>query len=63
MPSKALLHVAKMINETHESAAIGVTFTPPKIDLAKLRDWNNNGVVGKLTGGVAELCRARTLRR
>jgi dihydrolipoamide dehydrogenase len=33
IPSKALLHVAKLINESHESSAIGVTFTPPKIDL------------------------------
>lgn len=62
IPSKALLHVAKMINETHESSAIGVTFQPPKIDLPKLRDWKNNAVVGKLVGGVAELCKARGVK-
>ena len=44
IPSKALLHVAKLINESHESAEIGVTFTPPKIDLAKLREWKNTAV-------------------
>lgn len=62
IPSKALLHVAKMINETHESSAIGVSFAPPKIDLTKLREWKNNGVVGKLAGGVAELCRIRGVK-
>ncbi len=58
IPSKALLHVAKLINESHESADWGVTFQPPKIDLDKLRDFKN-GVVKKLTGGINELGRAR----
>jgi dihydrolipoamide dehydrogenase len=62
IPSKALLHVAKLINETHESSAIGVSFVPPKIDLAKLREWKNTAVVGKLAGGVAELCRLRGVK-
>ena len=62
IPSKALLHVAKLINESHESTAIGVTFTAPKIDLAKLREWKNTAVVGKLAGGVAELCRVRGVK-
>lgn len=59
IPSKALLHVAKLINETRESAEHGLTFGAPKIDLAKLRDWKNNGVVGKLTGGVRTLSQMR----
>lgn len=59
IPSKALLHVAKLINETRESAEHGLSFGPPKIDLAKLRDWKNNGVVGKLTGGVRTLSQMR----
>lgn len=59
IPSKALLHVAKLINETRESAEHGLSFGAPKIDLAKLRDWKNNGVVGKLTGGVRTLAQMR----
>lgn len=59
IPSKALLHIAKLINETRESAEHGLSFGAPKIDLAKLRDWKNNGVVGKLTGGVRTLAQMR----
>ena len=51
IPSKALLHVAKLVNETSESAEIGVTFAPPEIDIEKVRAWKNE-VVGKLTGGL-----------
>ena len=59
IPSKALLHIAKLINETRESAEHGLSFGPPKIDLNKLREWKNSGVVGKLVGGVRTLCQAR----
>lgn len=58
IPSKALLHVAKLINETRESAECGVTFSAPTIDLNKLRDFKN-GVIGNLAGGVEGLCKAR----
>ncbi|MCX7395365.1 MAG: dihydrolipoyl dehydrogenase [Planctomycetales bacterium] len=58
IPSKALLHLAKLINESHDSVECGLTFGKPKIDLAKLRDFKN-GVIGKLSGGISELCRAR----
>ena len=58
IPSKALLHVAKLIHEAHESAAWGLTFAPPQIDLDKLRSFKSS-VVGKLTGGVRQLCEAR----
>ncbi|MFO7766866.1 MAG: dihydrolipoyl dehydrogenase [Pelovirga sp.] len=51
IPSKALLHVAKLITETRESAAIGITFSPPKIDVDRIRAWKND-VVEKLTGGL-----------
>lgn len=61
IPSKALLHVAKLIRETQEAAAWGVTFGKPQIDLDKLREFKN-GVVGKLVGGVAELCKARKIK-
>jgi dihydrolipoamide dehydrogenase len=51
IPSKALLHVAKLVSETEESAAIGVTFKKPHIDLERVRSWKNE-VVDKLTGGL-----------
>ncbi len=51
IPSKALLHVAKVVTEAAESAAIGVTFAPPKIDIDQVRGWKN-GIVEKLTGGL-----------
>ncbi len=59
IPSKALLHVAKIIREAHESAAIGLTFGEPKLDLPKLRDFVQGKVVGRLTGGIVTLCKAR----
>lgn len=58
IPSKALLHVAKLINETQESSDWGITFQPPEIDLDKLRDFKN-GVVGSLCGGIEGLCQQR----
>ncbi len=58
IPSKALLHIAKLIRETHEAADWGVTFAKPKIDVDKLRNFKMN-VVGKLTSGVTELSKAR----
>ncbi len=58
IPSKALLHVAKLINETHESADWGITFQKPEIDIDKLRGFKDS-VVGNLTGGIEQLCKAR----
>lgn len=51
IPSKALLHVAKLVAEAEESAEIGVTFAKPKIDIDRVRSWKDE-VVGKLTGGL-----------
>ena len=51
IPSKALLHIAKLVSEANESSEIGVTFSKPKIDIDRVRDWKNE-VVGKLTGGL-----------
>ena len=51
IPSKALLHVAKLVAEAEESAAIGVTFSSPEIDIDRVRSWKNE-VVEKLTGGL-----------
>lgn len=58
IPSKALLHVAKLIHETGESSHWGVTFAAPRIDVDALRGFKNS-VVEKLVGGVGQLCQAR----
>ena len=60
IPSKALLHVAKLIRETRHSAAWGIEFEPPKIDLDQLRKWKNS-VVNKMTGGLGQLTKARKI--
>jgi len=61
IPSKALLHAAKVIHEAKEAADYGVSFGEPEIDLGKLRDWKR-GVVDKLTGGIRQLAKARKVR-
>jgi dihydrolipoamide dehydrogenase len=58
IPSKALLHVAKLINESKEASAWGIDFGEPKIDLDKLRSWKGS-VVNKLTGGLGLLSKQR----
>ncbi|WP_281856804.1 dihydrolipoyl dehydrogenase [Litoreibacter halocynthiae] len=58
IPSKALLHVAKVLTEADEMSAHGVTFAKPKIDLDALRGWKDS-VVGQLTGGLDGLAKAR----
>lgn len=60
IPSKALLHVAKLINEADEAKNWGIEFSKPKIDLNKLREWKT-GVVNKLTGGLGILSRQRKI--
>ena len=60
IPSKALLHVAKVITEAEDMAAHGVTFAKPEIDLDELRSFKD-GVVGKLTGGLSGLSKARNV--
>ena len=59
IPSKALLHVAKLLHEAREAADWGLTFAEPKLDLDKLRAFVQQKVVGKLTGGIAQLTRGR----
>lgn len=61
IPSKALLHVAKLLHEAREAEDCGVSFGEPKIDLDQLRGFKN-GVVGQLTGGVRQLCKARKVK-
>src|SRR5438552_10465085 len=58
IPSKALLHVAKLIGESQHAKNWGVEFGDPKIDLARLRSWKES-VVKKLTGGLGVLSKQR----
>ena len=58
IPSKALLHVAKVITDAREAAHWGVTFGEPTIDLDMLRAWKES-VVAKLTSGLGQLSRQR----
>ena len=60
IPSKALLHVAKVITEAADLGAHGVTFAVPKIDLDKIRAWKES-VVAKLTGGLKQLAKQRNV--
>lgn len=60
IPSKALLHAAKVIDEASEMADHGIQFGKPKIDAKKLCDWKNS-VVAKLTGGVKLLAKTRKI--
>ena len=59
IPSKALLHTAKVITEAEETSQHGVSFSAPNIDLEQLRHWKANDVVGKLTGGLAAMAKQR----
>ncbi|SRR5579875_3461846 len=58
IPSKALLHVAKVLTEARHAANWGIEFPEPKIDIDKLRNWKEN-VVQKLTGGLGQLSKQR----
>ncbi len=61
IPSKALLHAAKVIDEAAAMAEHGVVFGQPAIDANKLRDWKNE-VIGKLTGGLSTMAKQRKVR-
>ena len=60
IPSKALLHVAKLLNETKEAKEWGIDFGEPKIDIDQLRGFKNK-VVNKLTGGLGVLSKQRKI--
>ena len=59
IPSKALLHTAKVITDAEDTASHGVSFNQPKIDLDQLRNWKSNKVVKKLTMGQAQMAKQR----
>ncbi len=58
IPSKALLHVARLLNEAEEADKWGIRFQKPEIDLQQLRSWKE-GVVERLTGGLGQLSKQR----
>jgi len=58
IPSKALLHAARVLTESREAAHFGIQFQPPQIDINRLRTWKEE-VVGKMTGGLGQLSRQR----
>src|ERR1700719_2840794 len=58
IPSKALLHVAKLIDESRHAKNWGIEYADPKIDLPRLRSWKE-GVIKKLTGGLGQLSKQR----
>ncbi len=61
IPSKALLHVAKVLSESREAKEIGIDFGEPKIHLDKVRAWKNK-VISQLTGGLGQLCKQRKIK-
>jgi len=61
IPSKALLHVAKVISEAEEVSHHGVSFGKPKIDIDQIRAWKES-VVTKLTGGLGALAKQRNVQ-
>ena len=62
IPSKALLHAARVIEEAHEARAFGLEFGDPRVDLDKLRDWTRTSVVGTLTKGLAGMAKQRKVK-
>src|SRR5215471_2387275 len=60
IPSKALLHVAKLVEESEQAKNWGIDFAAPKIDVARLRGWKE-AVVKKLTGGLGILSKQRSV--
>ena len=58
IPSKTLLHIAKVLEEVESLKKMGVTFTKPTIDIDLVRDWKNE-VVSQLSGGIGQMAKAR----
>jgi dihydrolipoamide dehydrogenase len=61
IPSKALLHIAKVLTEAHELGEAGIAFGEPSVDVDKVREWKNS-VVGRLTGGLESLAKQRKVQ-
>jgi dihydrolipoamide dehydrogenase len=61
IPSKALLHAARVIAEAEEAEEFGISFGKPKLDIERLDEWKGE-VVGKLTGGLEGMAKRRKVR-
>jgi len=61
IPSKALLHVSKLLHEAKDAAGWGIQFGAPKIELEKLRSFVQKSVVGKLNAGITQLAKGRNV--
>lgn len=60
IPSKALLHVAKVISESQDAKSFGVEYSKPKIDIKKMRSWKDD-IVNKLTSGLGQISKLRKI--
>ncbi len=58
IPSKSLLHLSRLIEETRNAEACGLKFQPPEIDLNRIREWNRE-VIRKMSNGLSSLCKQR----
>src|SRR6185503_8443727 len=58
IPSKALLHATKVMEEAKESSLRGIVFETPKVDLAKMRQWKE-GILEKLSNGIKSIAKMR----
>ncbi len=61
IPSKALLHAARVITDAEQASDWGIAFEKPTVDIDKLREWKNE-VVGKLVGGLGQLAKQRKIK-
>ena len=61
IPSKTLLHLAKLLNETREAKQWGLNYSEPEIDLAAMRRWKDQ-VIGKMASGLGSLCKQRGVK-
>ena len=60
IPSKALLHSAKLLDDVQDNASFGIDFGRPKINIDKIRNWKN-GIVNKLTSGLKMMAKQRKI--
>jgi dihydrolipoamide dehydrogenase len=61
IPSKALLHAAKVITEAEQMFSHGIRYVKPEINLQELREWKDHGVIGQLTNGLSHMAKQRQI--
>ena len=60
IPSKALLHISKIIHEANNLSSAGVTFSKPQIDLDRIRNYKNE-IISKMSSGISQMANARNV--